>query len=69
MKRFTIPRVAHCSDGCRSQSLARPKTAHTIRRPTACWWGSSVSPNLPNRLDATPSWISVTRVVNLCSCR
>ena len=33
MKRFTIPRVAHCSDGCRSQSWARLKTANTRGTP------------------------------------
>jgi hypothetical protein len=33
MKRFTIPRVAHCSDGCKPQSPARPKTADAIRNP------------------------------------
>ncbi len=28
MRRFTIPRVAHCKDGCRHTSWARRETAH-----------------------------------------
>jgi hypothetical protein len=39
MTRFTIPRVAHCSDGCRSQSSARPKTAGTMTGPPVASWG------------------------------
>ena len=33
MKRFTIPRVAHCSDGCSWQSRARLETASTNGEP------------------------------------
>lgn len=47
MKRFTIPRVAHCSDGCSLQSRARLETA-TVRRTPGSPLGVLLS-HLPRR--------------------
>jgi hypothetical protein len=47
MKRFTTPRVAHCSDGCRSQSQARRKTATTQTETPSPLLGVSVQPDRP----------------------